>query len=285
MVSPLIGSVWTVNGVDGAVVVMVGPFGAESRPEFIVAPVYDGREPGFARSRLDVEIATSESPFDNRRYVGVWNARPCLASDLELKLGTLSTSASEAVRDVYWADLNGERLGTDPRLGRFEFLRRRRIVRFQEGELGRWQPLSAKVWHDAASLPAMPEIPLLETPQFGWDVLASRIRARVRHDAGGGPAWWGQQDQGTGEFEVLTLREVGGIWEDILPANRSMERVTLLAHFPGSGLTTTWPKVSKGSSMSVLTETTIVPVGSASDLTQSVVLSSTPGADRMALAS
>jgi hypothetical protein len=151
MADAAVGSVWTVSGVSGQVVVTVGPFGSPDRPECIVTPILDGSEPEFARSRLDVQLNQGEGPFETEVFAAVWNARPALGADLLLNIGTVSTKAIEAVRDVYWSTLAGQPLASDRRLGRFQFFRRHRIIRFQERELTRWQPLSARVWRTRPS--------------------------------------------------------------------------------------------------------------------------------------
>ena len=143
-----IGSVWAVPQLDAKVVISAGPFGGPERSEFLVTPLYPPSTPEFCQSHLDVRIGITEGPFDTDVFAGVWNTLPMLVSDLGLKLGVLSTAASEAVRDVYWASINDKHLSTDQRLGRFQWLRRGRILRFQENELARWRPLSARVWEE-----------------------------------------------------------------------------------------------------------------------------------------
>src|SRR6266545_7120268 len=100
-----IGSVWSVLGYeDAAVVVLAGPFATNrGAPEYLVAPLYTGREPGFVWSSEDVRLEAQESGFGEPRFAAVWNARPLLYADLGIQLGTLSEEATVAVRDAYWA--------------------------------------------------------------------------------------------------------------------------------------------------------------------------------------
>ncbi|MEX2155649.1 MAG: hypothetical protein WD773_02280 [Gemmatimonadales bacterium] len=153
-----IGSVWSVSGLgDAAVVVLAGPF-ATSRgsPEYLVAPLYTGREPGFVWSSEDVRLEANESGFGEPRFAAVWNARPLLYSDLPLQLGTLTEDATVAVRDAYWASLNERALGKSRRLGRSIRSAKDAAAMFQAAELERWEPLSGRVFdapeHAAVSL-------------------------------------------------------------------------------------------------------------------------------------
>jgi len=81
---PAIGSLWTVYGTDDRLVLLVGgPFGSETRREYLVVPVYSGNEPGFIWTDEDVLIRKDESPV-NALYAAIWNTRPVLESDLML---------------------------------------------------------------------------------------------------------------------------------------------------------------------------------------------------------
>src|SRR6266705_6308495 len=110
---PTVGSVWSVAGIpDGTALVIAGPFGApEAAREFLIAPLYKGSEPGFSWTNWDVLVRSEESPFDTLRYAAVWNVRPVLEYDLDLQLGDVTSAAVTAVRDVYWASLNEQKLG------------------------------------------------------------------------------------------------------------------------------------------------------------------------------
>jgi hypothetical protein len=213
-----IGSVWTVPLVGGKVVITAGPFGSSQHPEYLVIPVYSSREPRFSRSRLDVEIVVEEGPFDRRMFASVWNARPVLTSDLELNLGVLSTSAIEAIRDVYWTTLNGERLGNDKRLGKFQLLRRGRIVRFQEAELRRWRVLSGRVWQHEPALNAM--APGWKTDlEESWSQFGAEINVITHEAVEGTPEFWSSLTTSwKSSIAVKELREVREISDGILPS-------------------------------------------------------------------
>lgn len=215
----IIGSVWTVPFVDGQAVVTAGPFGTSENPEFLVVPIYSSREPGFSRSQLDVKVGASESPFNRKTFAAVWNARPILASDLELNLGLLSTPAIEAVRDVYWTSLNGEVLGKDRRLGKLQILRRRRIIRFQELELRRWLGVSARVWKQSQRRP-LTNAPLNWEFDLNnaWLKCGNAIEARVHADIDRVHELWSAVGTSyTLRATMRELREVRDISDNLLP--------------------------------------------------------------------
>lgn len=157
MTEVALGSVWSVPRLGGKVLVILGPFGSPDRPEFLATPLYATSHPGFARSRIDVEISPAESPFDETTFAAVWNARPLLATELGLNHGVVATPALDAVKDVYWATLNERPLKGDRRLGRFQFLRRQRILKFQHQELERWDAASKQVWEVGAQATSSPK--------------------------------------------------------------------------------------------------------------------------------
>jgi hypothetical protein len=169
-----------------------------------------------------MQLEPTEGPFESEVFAAVWNARPAIAADLVLNLGTLSTKAIEAVRDVYWSTLTGRPLASDRRLGRFQFVRRNRIIRFQERELARWQPLSARVWHSAAELSVGPvQEEVMRSPDSMWSVLAPNVGSRIHHEPGGRKDLWDASvHYDPGLLELAVLREVRQVWEDILPAER-----------------------------------------------------------------
>lgn len=180
MTSVPIGSVWTVPQLGSAVLVTLGPFGAADKQEYLVTPLYPKDYPGFVRSQIDLLIDPPEGPFDTTTFAAVWNARPMLASDFGLSLGLLASPALEAVKDVYWATLNDHSLKQDRRLGRFQFLRRKRIIRFQEDELSRWAPLSGRVWDDDPE-PVTPQQTAESAEEIAdhWQLIHDRVVGNV----------------------------------------------------------------------------------------------------------
>jgi len=148
MPSYLVGSVWSVLGLEDALVVIIaGPFAADrGSPEFLVAPLYTGREPGFVWTAEDVRLETSETGLEEPRFAAIWNARPILEADLALQVGMLTEEATIAVRDSYWASLNERPLGANPRLGRAVKSKKDPAAQFQARELERWEPFSGRVF-------------------------------------------------------------------------------------------------------------------------------------------
>src|SRR6184192_58465 len=155
----LVGSVWSVLGLeDRIVVILAGPFAADrGTPEYLVSPLYTGQEPGFVWTSEDVRLETSETGLGEARFAAIWNARPLLKADLGLQLGTLTEEATIAVRDVYWASLNERPLGLSPRLGKPIKSAKDAAAQFQARELERWEPLSGRVF-----------APVSETSATAW---------------------------------------------------------------------------------------------------------------------
>ncbi len=143
-----IGSVWSVLGYeDAAVVVLAGPFATNrGAPEYLIAPLYTGREPGFVWTSEDVRLEAEETGLAELRFAATWNARPVLDADLALQLGTLNEEATVAVRDAYWASLNDRPLGKSKRLGRPIRGAEESGATFQRQELQRWEPLSGRAF-------------------------------------------------------------------------------------------------------------------------------------------
>lgn len=143
-----VGSVWSVLGFeDASVVIVAGPFAAaRGSPEYLVAPLYTGREPGFVWTAEDVRLEAKETGLGEPRFAAIWNARPLLESDLVFELGQLSEEATVAVRDAYWASLNDRPLGRSARLGRPIQSVDDPAAKFQAHELDRWQPLTGRVF-------------------------------------------------------------------------------------------------------------------------------------------
>jgi hypothetical protein len=148
MPSHLVGSVWSVLGLEDALVVIIaGPFAADrGSPEFLVAPLYTGREPAFVWTAEDVRLEASETGLEEPRFAAIWNARPILEADLALQVGTLTEEATIAVRDSYWASLNERPLGVNPRLGRVVKSVKDPAAQFQARELEKWEPFSGRVF-------------------------------------------------------------------------------------------------------------------------------------------
>jgi len=148
MPSYLVGSVWSVLGLeDAAVVILAGPFAADrGTPEYLAAPLYTGHEPGFVWTSEDVRLEAVETGMGEPRFAAIWNARPLLEADLGLQIGTLTEEATIAVRDAYWASLNERTLGANPRLGQPVKSARDPAALFQARELERWEPLSGRVF-------------------------------------------------------------------------------------------------------------------------------------------
>jgi len=144
----LIGSVWSVLGIEDAVVVILaGPFAADrGTPEYLIAPLYTGHEPGFVWTSEDVHLEASETGLGEPRFAAIWNARPLLEADLALQVGTLTEETTIAVRDAYWASLNERTLGANSRLGRPVKSANDPAAQFQARELERWEPLSGRVF-------------------------------------------------------------------------------------------------------------------------------------------
>ena len=143
-----IGSVWSVLGYkDAAVVVLAGPFATNrGAPEYLIAPLYTGREPGFVWTSEDIRLEGDETGLSEARFAATWNARPILDADLALQLGTLNEEATVAVRDAYWASLNDRPLGKSKRLGRAIRGVEDPAATFQRQELLRWEPLSGRAF-------------------------------------------------------------------------------------------------------------------------------------------
>lgn len=156
MLGYLVGSVWSVLGLeDATVVILAGPFAADrGTPEYLVAPLYSGRENGFIWTSEDVRLEPPETGLNEQRFAAIWNARPLLEADLGLQVGTLTEDATIAVRDAYWASLNERPLGASPRLGRPIDSAKDPAARFQAGELERWEPLSGRAFAPAFELSA-----------------------------------------------------------------------------------------------------------------------------------
>lgn len=152
----VVGSVWSVLGLgDAVVVILAGPFAADrGTPEYLVAPLYAGHEPGFVWTAEDVRLESSETGLDEPRFAAIWNARPLLEADLGLQFGTLTEQATIAVRDAYWASLNERPLGVNPRLGRSVGSAKEPAAQFQARELERWEPLSGRVFAPASEASA-----------------------------------------------------------------------------------------------------------------------------------
>lgn len=182
MTLPTVGSVWSVAGVrNGVALVIAGPFGPPEAPrEFLIAPLY-GAEPNFVWTNWDVLVRPEEGPFDSPRYAAVWNVRPVLEYDLDHQLGDVTSGAVTAVRDVYWASLNEERLGNDPRLGKPLRWWNGREGRFQRAELERWALVSGRVLTRAERATPEPWGALAGpvTFSFGPDVSAGAVLGDV----------------------------------------------------------------------------------------------------------
>jgi hypothetical protein len=134
-------------------VVLAGPFTTpRGIPEYLVAPLYTGQEPGFVWTSEDVRLSADDTGLGAERFVGIWNARPVLEADLAFELGRLSDEATVAVRDAYWASLNERRLGPSPRLGREVRSASDPAARYQAAELDRWEPLSGRVFAHPAEV-------------------------------------------------------------------------------------------------------------------------------------
>src|SRR3989449_1538925 len=160
----VVGSVWSVLGLeDAAVVILAGPFAADrGTPEYLVAPLYTSHEPGFVWTSEDVRLEAAETGLGEPRFAAIWNARPLLEADLGLQFGTLTEQATIAVRDAYWASLNERPLGVNPRLGRSVGSAKEPAAQFQARELERWEPLSGRVF-----------APVSETSATAWYSIAN----------------------------------------------------------------------------------------------------------------
>lgn len=141
-----LGSVWSVLGIeDGLAVILAGPFAASrGTPEYLVAPLYSGSEPGFVWTSEDVRLKPAETGLKKRVYAAIWNARPILDADLLFPAGQLTEEATVAVRDAYWASLNERDLGKSERLGRPIRSAADPAAEFQTRELKRWQRVSGR---------------------------------------------------------------------------------------------------------------------------------------------
>ncbi|MEX2572441.1 MAG: hypothetical protein WD737_14170 [Gemmatimonadota bacterium] len=116
-------------------------------------PVYTPNFPGFIPSSEDVPLAVEGRTL----FAGVWNARPVLQDDLGSIAGFINADELEKVRDAYWAAMDGRGVPTGQGLGsRPRWWQRRRIRRFQSGELERWSHLSGRAFTDDL-VPAPPE--------------------------------------------------------------------------------------------------------------------------------
>lgn len=179
MPAPRIGSIWSVLGLrDATVVVLAGPFRTtRGNPEYLVAPLYTGAEPGFVWTSEDVRLDTGETGLGPTRYAAIWNARPALETDLALELGELSEAATVAVRDAYWASLNERPLGPDPRLGKPIRSHKDPAARFQAREMERWESLSGRVFEPPLQVSANVRIPWGECAVFGGVELGEAIQA------------------------------------------------------------------------------------------------------------
>lgn len=143
-----VGSVWYVLGLDdAAAVILAGPFAADRDvPEYLVAPLYTGREAGFVWTSEDVRLEAAETGLGEPRFAAIWNARPLLADDLVYQIGQLTDEATVVVRDAYWASLNERPLGKNPRLGKAIRAASEPAAQFQARELERWEPTSGRVY-------------------------------------------------------------------------------------------------------------------------------------------
>lgn len=156
MAAHRIGSIWSVLGLeDSAAVILAGPFAAaRGAPEYLVAPLYSGREAGFVWTSEDVKLEPEETGLGEVRFAAIWNARPVLAADLLFEIGNLGEEATIAVRDVYWASLNEQPLASNPRLGREIQSTKDPAAQFQAGELEKWQTVSGRVFDPTADFSA-----------------------------------------------------------------------------------------------------------------------------------
>lgn len=162
-----IGSIWTVSTLkDATVVVLAGPFAADSPrgPEYLVAPLYLGNEPGFRWTSEDVRLGGDEVPLGTTCFAAIWNARPVLGSDLVLHLGNVSDGATIALRDAYWASLNELPAPKNPRLGRPIRSASEPVARFQLAELETWEALSHRAISDTLPPSETHAVPLAT----GW---------------------------------------------------------------------------------------------------------------------
>lgn len=161
-----IGSIWTIAGMDQPAVVLLGPFG-ESRgnPEYVIAPLYLGAEPGFRQTDEDVRLEAQETGI-GVRFAALWNAGPVLAGDLGQQLGLLPDDATALVRDVYWATLNEEALPKGLRVGKPIRSSDEPVADFQEDELERWTIIAGRVLAAAEPPPAAPPVAQFRCANF-----------------------------------------------------------------------------------------------------------------------
>ena len=140
-----IGSIWTVPEIDGShAVVLLGPYtSGHVEPEYIIAPVYEGRENGFGWTDQDVFVDTLETSLGSPRYIGVWNARPVRQSDLGEEVAALpqDSLAVALAQSVFWGTYDRRRphsrLGTLKNPGA-------PVINFHLGEMLRWRVLTVR---------------------------------------------------------------------------------------------------------------------------------------------
>jgi hypothetical protein len=140
-----IGSIWTVPELGGAhAIVLLGPYTAgHPVPEYIVAPLYTGAEPGFGWTDQDVFLDERETSLGGARYIAIWNARPVREGDLADKVGSLpdASHAIELAQDIFWGTQDRtrvhSRLGTTRTPGQA-------VVNFHLGEMLRWRALTVR---------------------------------------------------------------------------------------------------------------------------------------------
>lgn len=162
MIDRPIGSLWTVAGMgEQLAVILLGPFAPRTGPEFVVAPLYTGAEPGFRQTDEDVRLEAEETGV-GVRYLAIWNAGPVLERDLVQQVGWLPAATMTAVLDSYWASLN-EATDRSPRVGKRIRSQREAVAQFQEAELVRWQPVAGRAWAAGFPPPAPVAAPLWPT--------------------------------------------------------------------------------------------------------------------------
>jgi hypothetical protein len=161
MMAPLAvtpGSVWSLQGFDGTVVILAGPFGTlHGSREYIVAPLYAASKEVPWTSE-DFRLAASEMPDGRQHYAALWNARPILEQRLQLQLGNVPDDGTVALRDAYFASINELPTSKNPRLGRPIRSAKDTAAQFQLRELARWEPLSAEVTRELAKADAAPDL-------------------------------------------------------------------------------------------------------------------------------
>jgi hypothetical protein len=147
-----IGSIWTVPELGGHhAIVLLGPYTAgHPVPEYIVAPLYTGEEPGFGWTDQDVFVDERETSLGGVRYIGVWNARPVREGDLDARVGNLPEDAPAIAlaQSVFW--------GTQDRTTRHSRLGHVRtpgaaLINFHLGEMLRWRALTVRATQRVAT--------------------------------------------------------------------------------------------------------------------------------------